>query len=509
MLLRNLYKLSKTNRNAVFSQNGVLSYKDLYLRSQALGKFLKENHNTNKPIAILGDKQTDVVVSIFAAIYAHKTYVILSEQYPINRLNYLLKDSDADILFDFSNKNYSFDILTYGSKDIDCYLITYKDKEDLICDDKNLDDIATIIYTSGSTGNPKGVELTYENLQKCIYFYNSNSTSKNDVQNEQISRLISMSSFSFGMSLIAFYHLSERGTEVYCAPTSVIANTNRLMSYLLEVNPNGICLTPSLMKSLLKDDRCNINELSNIQYITFGGEMLEVETCIKTFERFPNICLINGYGSTESCASGIGVYTTKKDICKFSGSMPVGLKDNGACYICDENGNIINEDNVIGEIVLYGDNIAKGYRNLDDLTKEKFFYLDNGFRAFKTGDLGLIQDGYIYVVGRKDNQVKVGGNRIELEDVESHLNMCDVVYESAVVVRKDNNDINSMIAAIVLNDEGKKLKNVEAFLSIKKQMKQMVEAYKIPTKIIFVDELPKNISGKLDRVEVNKIVDRG
>lgn len=502
MLIENLRKFAKTDKIAVYSGDVFLTYKDLYERSKALAFKIKDTYQTDKPVGIYGEKETDIIVSIVAAVVAKKTYVILPDNYPIERLQYILKDCDADLLINVSKHNFDeTNLNTIYSKDIDELVNEYKDRVDDFDDNYNLDNLALILYTSGSTGNPKGVEITYKNIKMYIDSCNDSYQQFKELVQEDV-RSLGMSSYGFALSL-AFYGILNTGNVWYNPPQEVTRDLRFFFEYLKKVQPHSFSITPSIAVKLMENQDFNDKVLNKTASICLGGEPLFKEVAIQMNERFPNK-VYNGYGSSESTSFGGGCLINEDSINKSESIMPVNhMVYDQYCTLIDKDNHEIMDDDVNGEILIFGDSIAKGYHNLPELTNKKFITF-NGEPAFKTGDLAYKKNGFLFLVGRSDNQVKIGGNRIEIEDVEAHLNQCSIVKESAVGVNTNNKDVNSLVGLIVLKEEYKNLKQLDCFLTIKKEMLRKVEGYKVPQKLLFVEELPRTANGKLDRTKIKE-----
>lgn len=509
MLLRNLKKYAQTERLALNDGSASLSYKDLYKRSQALARHLLENYNTDKPLAIYGDKENDIIVGTFAAIYAKKTYVIIPDIYPTQRLEYIMQDCDADLVFSTSKNDYIFNGKeTIYSEDVDKYVNKYSSYDDVEYDNSNNDKIALIIYTSGSTGNPKGVEITYDNLickiSRTILLTSDFIQKIND--GGDIYSSVCLASYGFSISLDFIYKMGEMGVEWYSVPTLIIKDHIKLFDYLVKIQPSEFTLSPSVIKKLLENDKFDSKTLYRLKKLWIGGEPLHKDLAKEIVKRLENVDINNAYGATESCATGSSAKINEELLSDSEQIMPIGKLNEQRVILLDEDKNIIKEDGVVGDITIYGEYVAKGYRNNEELTKKQFINLKDGTRAFKTGDVGIYKNHYLYIKGRSDNQIKIGGNRIELEDVEAHLNKCSIIADCAAGIKTHNN-INSLIGFVVLKEECKNMDQLSAFLTIKKEMMSTIEGYKIPEKIIIIDKIPKNLNSKIDRTRLQSLIE--
>lgn len=508
MLLEKVKEYSNTDYIAINDGDKTLGFKELFERSQAFAWYLRDNYDLNRPIAIYGDKENDIIIAAFGALYAKKTYVIIPDIYPIDRVNYILKDCNPDLVFNVSNKDSSFDCgKIININDVESIYEEYRNREELQVDYANYDKTALIIYTSGSTGRPKGIEISYRNLEEKVNYCVENNIKVVDEFNKsgKMFATACMSSYGFVVSLDFVFRIGGLGTAWYPIKTEIVKDTKKLFAYLKQIQVNAFTITPSLLRKLFEDESFNENSLYNLKRLCLGGEPVYKDIVEELFKRFSNIYFINGYGATETCGGGSLLHITDEEVKVAQNIMPISKFHESYLILIDENENEITDENTEAEIAIFGNCVALQYHNNEELSKQRFSKLADGRRIYKTGDRGFYKDNYLYITGRADNQVKVGGNRIEIEDVEQHLNSSSIVCESAVGIQTHNN-INSLIALVVLNNDGKELDQVNAFLTIKKEMMKIVESFKIPQKILFVDSLPKTVSNKIDRNTLKKVI---
>lgn len=502
-MFEKLYEHSKTDKIAICDGESELSYFDLWRRSEAIAWYLRENYDRKRPVVIFGDKENDMIACMYGAVKAGKAYIAIPSFYPESRIRAILEDSEADLVLQPAKNPCEYtSLMQISSKDIDGLVDKYKDYENISRDGIDKQDTAIIMYTSGTTGKPKGVMISYGNLEQKIAYCIQRQTK---MLPEGDFRAVNLASYGFSASIdFIYFSVAEAGAKLFAIPKSKLVRTDELLSYLIEVQPHFFFCTPTLASKLLKDDRFSHDTLSSIRYICLGGEALSKDIALKLRNRFSGVNIKNAYGLTEDTAEGCffridsDLPLIEKDV------IPVGMVDHYGIYLSDENGNEITDDDVIGEFVVYGECLCSGYYHQKELSDKLFVTRADGKRSYNTHDVGYKHNGFYYLCGRKDNQVKIGGNRIELEDVEYNMAKCEIVESCAVAVKRLN-DVSSLVGFVVLTPEGKKLKRLDAFLSIKKEMKKFVESHMIPQKIVFIDEVPRNFNSKIDRTKLNEM----
>lgn len=504
MLLENVKKFKDSGRMAVYCGKEGTSYNELWKKIEAIAWFIRENYNSKKPVAIYGDKENNMLPCMFAAVKAGKPYVILSSVYPEDHIKYIISDSEPDLIFSPSNKTLKVDnINIYNNEFIENLVDKYSNYPEFSYS-INDDDTAFIIYTSGSSGMPKGVEVSYGNLE-CKSKFAAETDDKLVDSNKEGFRELLFASYAFILSTVFYYIVGYAGGTCYSVPMEILRDTKALVEYMKWAKPHGFGLTPSLANRLLENEEFKLKELPSVKIVALGGEPVNLDLARKLIEKFPNILLCNGYGSTEVSGVGVVCDITSNLLELGENTAPVSKADTDIAFVIDDDGEMITEDNVFGEFVFCGDMISKGYHNKPEMTQKSYYELSDGTKAYKTGDLAYIKNGYIYIAGRKDNQVKIGGNRIELEEVESRMKDCSVVKDCAVAVN-DKNETKSLVAFVIVNDEEKNQQQLDLFLKIKSELQQKMEYYKIPEKIVFVDSLPRTNTGKINREKLKELL---
>jgi acyl-CoA synthetase (AMP-forming)/AMP-acid ligase II len=341
-------------------------------------------------------------------------------------------------------------------------------------------DLASIIFTSGSTGKPKGVMLSHLNITA-----NTNS----------IVRYLELTSADIQMVVLPFFYVMGKSllnTHVAVGGTVVINNSfaypASVIQQMADEQVTGFSGVPStyaylLHRSPLKAYR---DRLSALRYCSQAGGHMARHTKEELLKVLPeHTKLFVMYGATEAAAR-----LTYVEPGRIRDKMDsIGIPIPGVnMRVLDENGSVLPRGET-GELVASGPNIMLGYWNAPDATAKAL-----GRNGYHTGDIGYQdEDGYFYVIGRKDNQLKVGGHRINPQEIEDTLTDTGLVIEGAVVGLEDALSGHRLVAVVVPTGEGVTERDIIHRCS------RILPRHKLPSEILFIKTLPKNSSGKLDR----------
>jgi len=343
-------------------------------------------------------------------------------------------------------------------------------------------DIASIMFTSGSTGEPKGVTLTHGNIDSAsssIIQYLKN-TSEDIILNS-----IPLS-FDYGMYQ-ALMAIKFGGTIIL---ERSFAFFNLLLERIHNEKVTGFPIVPTMAEILFKLGNLKDFDLSSLRYITNTAQALSPTTIIKLKKLFPDVEIYSMYGLTECKRVS---YLDPKLVLEKPTSVGKAIP-NTEIFIIDEKGMRINEPGKIGELGVRGPHIMLGYWN-DPITTEKVIIKGNfpGDRVLLTGDMFKFDDeGDFYFIGRKDNLVKIGGEKASPVEVERVIESIDGITSCIVISVPDIILGNKFICiACRMNDISEEY--------VKKYCSERLEKFLLPKKIIFVNELPLTSNGKIDR----------
>ncbi len=425
------------NNIALTLNDKKITYKELYEKILYYGNLLKREGNS--PVIIYSDKSIDSFIMIFSCLYAKRAYVPIGKCTPIDRLNKIKELTNSSIIIEDDLK----------------VLDKYKDL-DIINNDNN---IAYIIFTSGSTGEPKGVPISYDNLNNFINWINSLNP-LNDYKNINV---LNTAAFSFDLSDVDIYYSITNGHTLYGTDISF---DNYSEIYDILENVDVAVMTPTFMKMCLLNPDFNESNYPKFKCVYFCGEQLDVNLVKKIYNKFPNINIINAYGPTEA-TSAVSAILIDESMLDYD-LLPCGDINTSATKI-----EIVDD-----EIVLSGPSVFNGYINGNSIDK------------YYTGDLGYIDNNLLYCKGRKDNQIKFKGYRIELDDIQNNANKIDGVKDSIAIAKMNNNTVKSIKLFVITS---------KSLDYIYEELNKLIPSYMMPNSIEIVDHFPVNENGKIDR----------
>ena len=486
-------QVEKTPNNiAITFENKSLTYRELNEKANSLAyKLRKKNIAGNSIVGIMLNRSFEMIISILAVLKAGGAYLPIDPDYPKDRIEYMLEDSKTQILL--STKNLSGKL----SFEIETIFVDLSDSEIYNYNKSNLEniskpnDLSYIIYTSGSTGKPKGVMLTQKNLSN---FYASMVNYVKYLPKGPLYSIVSITTVSFDIFGFETLISLTNGLRLFMTNTFEQKVTEKLEKYVYDNNIDIIQTTPTVMKFHL-DNLSNPKYFSKLKYVVLAGEQLPKVLVDRIKKIAPKCIIYNGYGPSETT-----IFSTMMDVTNLK-EITIGKPiANTQVYILDNSMNLV-PTNTVGEIYISGDGVGNGYLYKNDLTKERF--LNNPFIPnsimYKTGDLGLwLNNGEIDCKGRIDNQVKLRGLRVELEEIEDKINSFtkDHSLKSAVIVKKDKKDI---LVAFIVSDKSININN------LKKYLLSTLPNYMIPSIFVKIDKLFFTPNGKIDRNALQKI----
>lgn len=467
------------DKTAIECDGNKMTYRELNIKSNSLARVLRKNGICSDNIVpIMIGRGFKLIIGILGVLKAGAAYLPIDPDFPDDRVNYMLEDSEATVVVTeerFEKKlKKKYSVINIKDEKI------WEESGENLKQVNNADNLAYVIYTSGSTGKPKGVAIK----QMAVNNFIQGITNK--INLDENKAILSVTTCSFDIFGLETLLPLTKGIKIILATEEQQKDPLLLNKLILETDADMVQTTPSRLKLMLKAKNSG-EALSKLQLIMAGGEALP-QTVLAEIKAVTNSKIYNMYGPTETT-----IWSAVKDLTEET-DVTVGKPiANTQIYILDEYEKVV-PIGVTGELCIAGDGLAAGYLNKEALTSEKFVrnpYLE-GTRMYKTGDLAKWKDnGEIIVLGRQDNQVKIGGYRIELGEIEKVANSFDGIIETVAVGRKNNYEGQDLLLYYVAN---KKINIAELITFLSSQM----PSYMLPQMFVSIDKIELNASGKVN-----------
>lgn len=485
ILFQDQVRKTPDNIALVFEEKNI-TYQELDKLSDRLAACLRDKFEV-KAGDIAGlylDRSEWVIIAMLGVLKSGGAFVPIDPELPDRRKQYYIKNSRCKIII--TQSNYLLEINDYDGSifNIETQFEQLENEAVPLNLPRIPSDLAYIIYTSGSTGNPKGVMIE----QKAIVNTILTQIKKFDI--EELDKVLQFASFSFDASISEIFTTLLSGASLHIIGDNQKKDPRALEEYLVNQKITIATLSPSILQLI------DVFKLKNLKKLITAGESAVYDQVLGFIE-FGNYC--NAYGPTESsiCATA---YDVKRKGFLPSKNIPIGKPiSNTQIYIVDQDYKLVPKG-VLGEILIAGEGLARGYINNPKLTAEKFIV--NPFKrnelVYKTGDIGKwLFDGNIEFVGRKDDQVKIRGYRIEIGEIEQTLRGFELLEEVAVIIKKNSSEENELVAYIT--SKGKPNTS-----ELRNFLKERIPDYMLPTHFIQLEMFPLTISGKIDKKSLIK-----
>ena len=472
------------------------TYAELWRDASKLASYIKPNLK-NKRVGILGSRSAMAYIGIVGTAASGATYVPLNMKWPEERLIAIFDQLELDaVIVDKFGAKLITETVKAHAPDI---IISSDDAPhaDGVLKLSNLpdnmlkepvqrkpEDLGYIIFTSGTTGMPKGVMVSNSSLN--IYLDEAHEWC--DLKADD--RVAEAHDLTFDLSVHNMFLAWRAGSALY------IMSQLDMMAPQAFVRKHEITVwlsVPTIVNNVRRANRLGPNLFPSLRLSMFCGEPLPIATIEAMKEAAPNARIENIYGPTEctivcsrQTVTNPPLVTEQRDI------LAIGHEfSNTKMLICDEDGNELPEGKM-GEIALESAKLADGYFKAEEQTKKAFRNVD-GRRMYFTGDLGYRdENGVLHYMGRTDNQIKMKGNRIELEEVDTHLRKAAGTELAAIVAWP-------ILEGIPQGLVGFAIENGKTAEEIQLAMKKSLPLYMVPSTIHILADMPRNTSDKIDR----------
>jgi amino acid adenylation domain-containing protein len=476
---------------ALTSGRRVLSYRELDERASALADLLRAlGIGADVVVGLCASRAPEMVVGALGILKAGGAYLPLDPTYPAARLAFMLADGRVPVVVvgrgvmdQVPSGSHEKVLLDDLGRVVEFPPVLRAARAKVPATAKSL---AYVIYTSGSTGQPKGVEITHESLLNLVHWH------RHTFKVTPADRASQVASVGFDAAVWEIWPYLAAGASLHMADDETVSNPESLRDWLVAQR-----ITISFIPTPMAQHLLALSWPSGtvLRTMLIGGD---------TLHRYPPaglpFLLVNNYGPTECTV----VATSGPVYSKNSAHQlpPIGSPiANTRVYILDEAGNPVPM-HTPGELHIGGMGVARGYRNRPDLTEERFipdpFGANPGERLFKTGDMArFLPDGQIAFLGRRDEQVKVRGFRVELNEVTAALNEHPHIQQSVVLAREVAPGDTRLIAYFVAVTRSRPtLGELRNFLEAR------LPDFMVPATFVRLEKLPLTASGKVDRMSL-------
>ena len=427
-------------------------------------------------VALLLPRTSRLILSLFGVLKAGAAYIPCDPEYPADRVKLILEDSEARYIITTADRLDSVS----ADKAIDVEELIGSVGCDAIATDITGDDLAYLIYTSGSTGRPKGVMLRHEGI--CNYLYGHPANVFANAVLTDAKRILSVTTISFDAALQDIGMCYFNGKTLILATEEQANNPLDLANLINEQQINMVSGTPSRWQTwLTSDDFCNA--IAKVNICRAGGEKFS-DQLLGMMRKATKARIFNCYGPTEITVASNNAELTNVKLVTV-GKPQLNVKE----FIVDGDGNELPVG-VVGELYIGGRGVARGYNNLDEMTRERFIDY-HGERIYKSGDYAKwLPDGNVVILGRTDHQIKLRGLRIELGEIENVMLKVEGMKKVVILIRKLN-DKEHLCAYYTAERE-------IAPDALKAEISKSLTQYMVPTAYLQLKEMPMTPNGKTD-----------
>ena len=449
---------------------------------------------SKKPVVVYLNKSVKVLASFMGIAYTGNFYSPIDIDMPAQRVNRILEVLEPEVVITTRELKEEFAKFEYKGS----YLI-YEDirpiaKSDAVTEatGKIIDtDLLYVLFTSGSTGMPKGVCITHRGVIDYTDWVTETFaiTSEDSFGNQ--------APFYFDNSILDIYSAMKTGATVYIIPKILFPQPVRLLEYLKENKINTIFWVPSalMVVSKLKAFR-NVDLTDTIKRVLFCGEVMPNKQLNIWRKYLPDALYANLYGPTE-ITDACTYYIVDREFADDE-SLPIGIPmKNTEIMVLDDENRLVTEPGIVGELCVRGTGVATGYYKNPEKTAQAFVQnpLNDAYeeKIYRTGDLVEYNEyNELIYLSRKDFQIKHMGHRIELGEIETAVSSLPDVTMNCCLYDEKHSKIVLFLDKNMTKDE------------INSALANMVPEYMLPGKVIFMEVMPLNANGKIDRVALKE-----
>lgn len=450
---------------AVYENDRFYTYKELDDRSWAVADEILRSTDSLR-IGVMLDSSYDYVCAVLGILKAGKSFVPMDREWPGDRLDNIIKRAEIEIII---SSDFYDDTLTIINMDKIAHNGFASDQKHEWKDGNE----AYVMHSSGTTGEPKAIIIGRNSLVNLSLWF------ENTFLTEDINNVLQLAKTTFDVSVEEIFGTILNGRTLFIPPHIVRKHKFKLRQFVEEKDINLIEVVPATLTEFFDREE----KIPCLKTIICGADVLREE--LKNSIIKLGYDLYNNYGPTETTVDAM-YYK-----CCLTEPVQLGeCVDGCEIAILAEDGELVT-DNSEGELLIAGVNLTTGYLKNDELNEQRFLYSPSGKRYYRTGDFVKTDDkGRVFYKGRTDHQVKIRGQRIEIEEIEK-------AFADGMKI--------SLCAAVCIKDKGEKIvlfyESDEAidYKHIINGMREKLPEYMLPSEYQWLERLPKTENGKVDR----------
>ena len=465
------------DKEALIAIDAAYTYKEMDEMTNRIATALRSRGvREHDRVALLLPRTSRLILSLFGVLKSGAAYIPCDPEYPADRIRLILEDSEARYIITTADRLDSVP----ADKAIDVETLLSADTGAYVAPQITPDALAYLIYTSGSTGRPKGVMLRHEGI--CNYLYGHPANVFANAVLTDADRVLSVTTISFDAALqdigMAYYN----GKTLIVATEEQANNPLDLARLIHDQHITMVSGTPSRWQTwLTSDDFCNT--IAHVHICRAGGEKFS-DQLLAQMRSVTKARIFNCYGPTEITVASNNKELTHAEVVTV-GKPQLNVKE----FIVDTDGNELPVG-VVGELYIGGRGVARGYNNLDDMTRERFIDY-HGERIYKSGDYAKwLPDGDVVILGRTDHQIKLRGLRIELGEIENVMLKVEGMKKVVILIRQLGGK-EHLCAYFTAERE-------IAIDALKTEISKSLTQYMVPTAYLQLKEMPMTPNGKTD-----------
>ncbi|WP_211589361.1 amino acid adenylation domain-containing protein [Microbispora sp. H11081] len=449
-----------------------LTFRELAERSADLAARLRRlGVAADDCVGLFAEPSVELITGVWGILCSGGAYLPLSPEYPEERLRYIIEDSRTSVILtqralaarlaELAPRGTTIVVLdpAAGESHTESAAESAAERADASAARIDPGDAAYVVYTSGSTGRPKGVVIEHRAIVSQMRWLNA----VHRIDRDRV--VLQKTPLSFDAAQWEILAPACGSTVVMGAP-GLYRDPEELIDTVVAHGVTTLQCVPTLLQALVDTER--LGECVTLTGLFSGGEALSRRLALQCLEALPHCELVNLYGPTE-CTINASSFVVRRDaVAAGPGTIPIGRPAHGTWFLVLDGDRVVTTPGEIGELHIGGVQLARGYLHRPDLTAERFVAgpfdagpFDTGpfdagpdtSRLYRTGDLAYWNgDGTLQFAGRADNQVKLRGFRIELDEIRLGIESHDWVSNAAVVVKDDDaTGAQQLVAYVELN----------------------------------------------------------